>query len=646
MQRQRAQEIAQAVESGLRRWRPSATFAPDMLAPDASSSALASNVIRSIPRRRLTHSIDATHVVLPMAHRVEFKPGIILPCFRLLVWLWAGIRFFFGNLLDVLRGRASIQRRAVRLREVFEQSGPSFAKLGQQLSLRADMLPYAYCAELSKLLDRAHPIPTTEAIAIIERSLGRKLDEIFESFDPDPIGSASLACVYQARLRSGEHVAVKVRRPRIGQVLSADLRALDWLLILAETLTLIRPNQTTELRRQLRKMLMGELNFRTEARYNEMFRIRTEKDGDGITAPRVFFQYCTDEVLVNELVSGVWMWELMAAVDSNDHEFLANLRTQGIEPGRVARRLIQALHRELLEHLFFHADPHPANLVVLPDSRICFIDFGAVGRFSTAIRNTWRELQIHMQNRDIERMVRASINLAGPLPPIDVDTLTTAMDEIFADWVYAVGSTDAEWWERSSAQSWLRYITVARQYGLPVAMQTIQFFRATFLYDTVIARLDKDIDPSQEWKKYARKVGKEARSRVNRQLQKRLGGPTRMDYLRIEQFADMAKQFIFQFQRAVEDPIFHFRYTVGKIAYVLSMVLQIAYAIIAFIALGLGAELVVEKWFGRELSWQTVVGRVLDSPWVQVTVLVILLVIIRRVLIRMNAPESKPDQGR
>src|SRR5262249_48143875 len=160
---------------------------------------------------------------------------------------------------------------------------------------------------------------------------------------------------------------------------------------------------------------------------------------------------------------------------------------------------------ELLEHLFFHADPHPANLVVLPDSRICFIDFGAVGRISTETRNTWREIQIHMKNRDIERMVRASIQLAGPLPPMDVGTLTAAMEGIFADWAYAVSSTDAEWWERSSAQTWLRYITVAREYGIPVSSETIQFFRATFLCDCIVVRLDKDTDPSQEWKLYARK---------------------------------------------------------------------------------------------------------------------------------------------
>ena len=140
-----------------------------------------------------------------------------------------------------IRGEASIERRAVRLRRAFETGGPTFAKLAQQLSMRADMLPYEYCVELSKMLDQAEAFPTEQAIDIVERSLGRPLADVFEIFDPKPIGSASLSCVYQAQLRTGERVAVKVRRPGIGPLVAADLRACDWLLIIAETLTIIRP---------------------------------------------------------------------------------------------------------------------------------------------------------------------------------------------------------------------------------------------------------------------------------------------------------------------------------------------------------------------------------------------------------------------
>lgn len=640
MNEHRAQKIGQAVEDGLGRWAGSglANVAEDQpdLVPEQRG------ILRAMPRRQMTHSTDAAHVTLPMARRVVFKPGTIRPFLRLFVWVWACLRFFGGNALDVLNRRSSIQRRASRLRRIFDETGASFTKLGQQLSLRADLLPYAYCAELSKMLDQGKPFPTTEAIAIIEHGLGRPLDDVFETFDPVPIGAASLACVYQAKLKSGERVAVKVRRPGIGPTLAADLRALDWLLIAAEALTIIRPGQTREFRKDLRRMLLGELNFRAEARFTEMFRLRALKDGDGLSAPKVFFDYCTDEVMVSELVSGVWMWELMAAVDRNDEQFLSKIRAMGIDPTSVARRLVRAVHRELLEHLFFHADPHPANMVILPNSQICFIDFGAIGRFSSDTRKTWRELQYHMRNQDIARMVHSSMSLAGRLPPIDVDNVMAAMEQIYADWVYAVSSTDAEWWERSSAQNWLRYINVAREYGVPVSMETIQFFRATLLYDSILVRLDKDLDPVKEYATYAKLAGKAARKRVQKGIRKRLLGPTTTDYLQIEQLADTAAQSFFRLQRAVEDPILHFRNIVGKFAYSLSLMVRLVYFAVTMVVLGLIVQFVSDNWFGLQFSWTGIAERMTAVAGVYLGALVLALVVMRRLLIRLNQPDKKP----
>jgi ubiquinone biosynthesis protein len=490
---------------------------------------------------------------------------------------------------------------------------------------------------LSKLLDRAQAIPTTEAIAIIERSLGRPLNEMFSAFDPEPIGSASLACVYQATLKSGERVAVKVRRPGIGPMLAADLRAMDWLLIVAEMLTLVRPGSTKQFRHELRILLMNELNFRAEARYTEMSRLRSEKDDTGVTAPRVYFQYCSYEVMVAELVSGVWMWELMAAVDRNDEAFLSNARSMGIDPSAVARRLMHSAHRVILEHTFFHADPHPANLVVLPGGRICFIDFGAVGRFSAETRNNWRELQYHMKTRDVERMVDCSVRLAGALPPMDIDAANESMTEIYADWVLAVSSTDAEWWERSSSQNWIRYIGVAGDYGIPVSLETLQFFRATLLYDSIIMRLDNRIDPVREFEVYAREAAKDARRRVRESVRTRLNGPTAVDSLRVEQLADAASQFAFKLQQSVEDPSRHSRNIPGKTAYTLSMLLRL---VVILAGLGLVADFLAERWFGRQIPWSASLESVVSIGWFQIIILLVAVVIVRRVLIRVTAPDT------
>jgi predicted unusual protein kinase regulating ubiquinone biosynthesis (AarF/ABC1/UbiB family) len=604
-------------------------------------------VVQAMPRRKLTHTPSAVPVSLPMPHRVVFKPGIFRPIWRLLVWFTASLRFFSGNALDAVLGRGSIQRRAVRLRQIFEGSGVSFAKLGQQLSLRADLLPYAYCAELSRMLDNAKPFPTAQAIAIIERSLGRPLGDIFETFDPDPIGAASLACVFQAQLKSGERVAVKVRRPGIGPVLAADLRALNWLMILGETLTVIRPGQTLSFRQNLGAMLMAELNFRAEARHTEMFRLRAEKDGVDVTSPRVFFDYCTDEVLVNELVSGIWMTELVSAVDRNDQAFLAQARKMGIDPKVVASRLSHSAFRDLLEQLFFHGDPHPANLVILPNNRICFIDFGTVGRMSSQSRNTWRELQFHLRNGDIERMVACALSLAGHLPPIDVDTVMRAMEQIYADWVYAVRSTDAEWWERSTALNWFRYVNLAREYSIPVSLETIQFFRASLLYDSLVVRLHKNIDPIEEWKGYTERVGKNARRRTENHVRKRLfDGPTRNDFWQIEQIADTVSQVYFRNRRTIGEPVVQFRNILGKTAYVMSVGLRLFFVVTAVYGGALVAEFIAHRWYGRELSWFEIAEWLTSFGWLQIALLAVALVVARRILMYLREPDRNPDYGR
>ncbi|HEY1360909.1 MAG TPA: AarF/UbiB family protein [Xanthobacteraceae bacterium] len=581
-------------------------------------------------------------MTLPRARPpVTFEPGIILPIRRLFVWLSVFLGFYLGNLADLLLGRDSVERRAARLRRVFEDAGPTFAKLGQQLSMRADMLPYEYCAEMARMLDQAKPIPTEQAVEIIERNLGSRLDEVFDTLDPEPIGSASLACVYQGRLLTGESVAVKVRRPGIGPLIAADLRALDWFLILAETLTLIPPGIARRFREDFQTILFHEMNFRAEARYTDLFRKRAAKQKKGVTAPRVYFKYCSEEVMVSELVSGVWMWELLAAVDTNDQAFLARVRRQGIDPKALARKMVMVMNSEVQEELFFHADPHPANLIIKPNNEICFIDFGAIGRFSTATRKLFREFAYHMAKGDIGRMVNTALAMAGPLPPMDVERVRSAMEQIYSDAVYAMNSDDAEWWEKSSAQGWLRFLEVGRQFAMPATYESILFFRTTFSYDVIINRLDQKFNAREAWLAYQRQRGKEARARVKKSLKRRLRGPTDMDYLQMEEFADMATQSFFKLQRNIEAPIIHFRNIVGKIAYIASLFLKLGYAVGVLAAIGLVANAVSRHWFGHEIDWGQVLAYATTFGWVQLVLIAVLLVIIRRIVIRLGLPDTR-----
>jgi ubiquinone biosynthesis protein len=250
------------------------------------------------------------------------------------------------------------------------------------------MLPVQYCQELANMLDNFLPFPTEEAIATIERNTGKKLDEIFSAFDPPPIGSASIACVFQAVLRdTGQKVAVKVRRPKIYELFEADFRVIELLTSAIETFTIVRPGFTENLRQEIRSTLSSELDFRREARLCELFERRSRKlKKKQFTAPKIFFEHSSEEVLVQEFVSGIWLWEILAAVEQRDPVALERMRQLNIQPKEIARRLIFANNWGVFAHLAFHADPHPANIVIQANNKLVFVDFGACGYINSVRR--------------------------------------------------------------------------------------------------------------------------------------------------------------------------------------------------------------------------------------------------------------------
>jgi hypothetical protein len=226
---------------------------------------------------------------------------------------------------------------------------------------------------------------------------------------------------------------------------------------------------------------------------------------------------------------------------------------------------------------------------------------------------------------------------------MDVHRLASTMEQVYAEWVYAMISKDAEWWERSSASAWLRYIEVAQEYGLPVALETIQLFRATLLYDSIITRLNPQINVAREYQVYAAQAAKEARKRVRKVFRERMWGPTDMDYLFLEQIADTATQFLFKLQRSVEDPLIHFRNIVGKIAYSASLLLRMAYLAAALAGIALLADSIWKSWTGNKIDWSGLIEVGTSFGWIQLILIVLTLVVIRRIVIRLSQPDKRVD---
>ena len=318
--------------------------------------------------------------------RIRTRPPLVVPelwgrvSIRAVIRRLCQVAFVFAQwtawrAVDKLTGKTSVevrQRGARRLRLYIEELGGTVIKLGQQASLRRDIFPEVYCTELEKLQDDIPAFSIHHTYRVIEKQTGKPWQETFPVLNPVPVGSASMACVYRALLCNGDEVAVKVRRPGIRKAFETDLAVMEFITQAAEFLTIIRAGMSDSFKSEVRAMLEEELDFPSEARYQELFRrYHRRKKKLNVTAPKVYYELSGREVIVTEFAKGIWVKEIMARVQADDQEYLAYLHELGIDPQRVAKRLIRSQHYQFHECPFFHGDPHPGNIVVQPAAASC-----------------------------------------------------------------------------------------------------------------------------------------------------------------------------------------------------------------------------------------------------------------------------------
>ena len=256
---------------------------------------------------------------------------------------------------------------ARRIRMALEELGPSFIKLGQLMSTRADIFPPEYIAEFKKLQDRVPPVPFEDVKAVMERELKRPLFETFAEFDEKPIAAASVGQVHNAKLHSGEKVAVKIIRPGIDRRIREDLRLMYFLASRAEkALEIGRVIGATNIVREFERNILRELDMMIEAGSIEKF-ARNFEDVKEIYIPAVHWDYTTRSVLVMEHIDGMKM------------DQVEEIRAAGIDPKEVALIGLRSFSRQLMLYGFFHADPHPGNTIVMYDGRVSLVDFGITG---------------------------------------------------------------------------------------------------------------------------------------------------------------------------------------------------------------------------------------------------------------------------
>jgi len=254
-----------------------------------------------------------------------------------------------------------------RVRRVLEELGPSFIKLGQLMSTRADLFPPEYIEEFTKLQDSVPPVPFSDIRQVIEQELGRPLEDIFEEFTPESMAAASVAQVHMAKLFSGEDVAVKVIRPGIAKEIRKDIRLMYTLSTRAEkTFELARVIGAVNLVNEFERIIFKELDMLIEAASIEKFAVNF-KDIDEIYIPEVYWNFTTKSVLTMENIPGIKMDQVDA------------IRAQGIDPQEIALIGLRCFSRQIMDFGFFHADPHSGNTIVMYDGRVGLVDFGITG---------------------------------------------------------------------------------------------------------------------------------------------------------------------------------------------------------------------------------------------------------------------------
>lgn len=382
----------------------------------------------------------------------------------------------WGHFFWWLRVRLGLRRPeeppARRLARVLEQLGTTFVKLGQGLSLHRDLLPDDYVAELQRLQDHVQPFDAALARREVERSFGKPISELFGSFEAEPFAAGSIAQVHRATMPSGRTVIVKIRRPGIRRMIEEDVRILRWFIrSLLWVVPRARHARPYELIDELSRNLHREIDFRQEAmniqRFAEMFR-------------------ASPDVCVPGVVDGLYSeWVVVQEMSPGRRIDLPEFAPMG---QRLARVLVEAYLQQFFREGLFHGDPHPGNLFVTPDGRICMHDFGLVGTLDRDTRLNLVAFMLAFSQQDAEWLLDAFLDLGMLGGEVDRAELRAGLQEVIGDYAR---KPLRDW---SFGEAFLRVSRLGHGQNIRLPHQLLVLMRAVFLMESTVRRLDPEFN--------------------------------------------------------------------------------------------------------------------------------------------------------
>src|ERR1700730_910893 len=383
-------------------------------------------------------------------------------------------RHGFGIIEDhFVEGDAERERaRAERLRQACEELGTMFVKLGQMLSTRGDLLPEAYRLELAKLFADVPPLPAGVITQVIREELGAAPEAIFASFDPEPIGSASIGQVHTARLVDGRDVVVKVRKPGVETLVPIDLEILAELIdTWAPRLPSLMQYDARGVLREFSESLLAELDYRREAAHERFFHSVFSHE-TGLSIPDIIGEYSTGRVLTHERVDGRKVSDVSGL----------SKRRRTVVSQRIARFVLEPA----FEHGVFYADPHSGNLMIQDDGSLAVVDFGMVGRLTPEARRRVAGMFLAISRRDAERLTDRLIEIAAPRRPIDRPQLTNDVERLLERFV------DVSFDDVPLGNALGELLHVLRRHQLRLPSNLAALIRALVMCEGILQTLDPE----------------------------------------------------------------------------------------------------------------------------------------------------------
>jgi ubiquinone biosynthesis protein len=380
-----------------------------------------------------------------------------------------------------------------RLRLMFEEVGGTFIKLGQMLALQPDILPLAYCNALFELLDRITSFGFEAVEKTFIEQFGKRPTEIFDRFDPQPLATASIGQVYVAYL-DGHKLAVKVQRPSVEEDFAGDIRLMTGMVCLIEALRLKRFYWMIEPLSEFVAWTREELDFRSEARYMERLRDNA-RDNAQEYIPAVWWEYTTHCILTIEFLEGVTLMNYIRASESGDELTIRRLGKQGFDPEQFAQNIVDNFLHDAFQHGMFHADLHPANLMIVPNSVVGYIDFGITGVISPYLRHHLVALTLAYSRGDLDGMYTSFFKVSALDADSDVEGFRRGLQTLSGEWYMREGK------ERRLLKNitlvMLDLLKLSRQTSVWPERDVIKYIRSAIAIDGLITRFAPTFDVGQ-----------------------------------------------------------------------------------------------------------------------------------------------------